>query len=105
MNCPTHPNSERSRCQRPCPRRRDLLRRASPRAILRAPKRRTMRMEKSKLSLELIRKQIDEVDTKLLELLNQRADLVHEVGVVKKEAGLAIYAQEPEEHRFTSIRE
>ena len=34
-------------------------------------------MEKSKLPLELIRKQIDEVDTKLLDLLNQRADLVH----------------------------
>jgi chorismate mutase/prephenate dehydratase len=54
-------------------------------------------MEKSKLSLELIRKRIDEVDTKLLGLLNQRADLVHEVGVVKKEAGLTIYAPEREE--------
>ena len=54
-------------------------------------------MEKSKLSLELIRKRIDEVDTKLLELLNQRADLVHEVGVVKKQAGLTIYAPDREE--------
>jgi len=54
-------------------------------------------MEKSKLSLEQIRRRIDEVDTKLLELLNQRADLVHEVGVVKKQAGLAIYAPEREE--------
>ena len=54
-------------------------------------------MEKSKLSLELIRNRIDEVDTKLLELLNQRADLVHEVGVVKKQAGLTIYAPEREE--------
>src|ERR1700751_6095137 len=54
-------------------------------------------MEKSKLSLEQIRKRIDEVDTKLLDLLNQRADLVHEVGVVKKQAGLAIYAPEREE--------
>jgi chorismate mutase / prephenate dehydratase len=54
-------------------------------------------MEKSKLSLEQIRNRIDEVDTKLLELLNQRADLVHEVGVVKKQAGLAIYAPEREE--------
>src|SRR3984893_4161990 len=97
MNCLTHPNSERSRCQRPRPRRRDPLSRASPRAILRAPKRRTKRMEKSKLSLELIRKQIDEVDTKLLELLNQRADLVHEVSVVKKQAGLTLYAPEREE--------
>jgi chorismate mutase/prephenate dehydratase len=54
-------------------------------------------MEKSKLSLEEIRKRIDDVDIKLLDLLNQRADLVHEVGVVKKQAGLAIYAPEREE--------
>ncbi len=44
-----------------------------------------------------IRKKIDEVDTKLLELLNERADLVHEIGVMKKQAGLAIYAPEREE--------
>jgi len=37
-------------------------------------------MEKSKLSLEQIRKRIDEIDTKLLDLLNRRADLVYEVG-------------------------
>ena len=54
-------------------------------------------MENSKLSLEVIRTRIDEVDTKLLELLNQRADLVHEVGVLKKEAGLNIYAPDREE--------
>jgi len=56
-----------------------------------------MRMEKAKLSLQEIRKRIDEVDTKLLELLSQRADLVHEVGVLKKEAGLTIYSPEREE--------
>jgi chorismate mutase/prephenate dehydratase len=54
-------------------------------------------MEKSKLSLEEIRKRIDAVDTKLLDLLNERADLVHEVGVLKKQEGLAIYAPEREE--------
>jgi chorismate mutase / prephenate dehydratase len=54
-------------------------------------------MEKSKLSLEQIRKRIDEIDTKLLDLLNQRADLVYEVGVVKKQEGLAIYAPDREE--------
>jgi chorismate mutase / prephenate dehydratase len=60
-------------------------------------------MEKSKLSLELIRKQIDEVDTKLLELLNQRADLVHEVGIIKKEGGLNIYAPDREEALLQSL--
>ncbi len=64
-----------------------------------------MSMEKSKLSLELIRKRIDEVDTKLLELLNQRADLVHEVGVVKKEGGLTIYAPEREESLLQGLEQ
>jgi chorismate mutase / prephenate dehydratase len=64
-----------------------------------------MRMEKSKLSLERIRKRIDEVDTKLLELLNQRADLVHEVGVLKKEAGLTIYAPEREESLLKGLEQ
>src|SRR5260370_3563915 len=67
------------------------------RATGRTTKRKKFRMEKSKLSLEQIRKRIDEVDTKLLALLNQRAALVHEVGVIKKQAGLAIYAPEREE--------
>src|ERR1700736_229577 len=53
-------------------------------------------MDPSQNPLDDIRKQIDDVDTKLLALLNQRADLVHEVGVIKKQAGLAIYAPERE---------
>jgi len=40
----------------------------------------------AQLSLEAIRKQIDEIDTELIRLLNDRADLVHEVGLIKKEA-------------------
>jgi chorismate mutase/prephenate dehydratase len=53
-------------------------------------------MDPSQNPLDDIRKQIDDVDTKLLALLNQRADLVHEVGVIKKQAGLAISAPERE---------
>jgi len=51
----------------------------------------------AQLSLEEIRKKIDEIDTELIRLLNDRADLVHEVGLIKKEAGLSIYAPEREE--------
>jgi chorismate mutase / prephenate dehydratase len=54
-------------------------------------------VEKAKKSLEEIRNKIDEVDSRLVELLNERADLVHEVGVVKKGAGISIYAPEREE--------
>lgn len=49
------------------------------------------------MTLDEIRVQIDAIDSKLLELLSQRADLVHEVGVVKKRDGLQIYAPERED--------
>ncbi|MGJ8694800.1 MAG: prephenate dehydratase [Verrucomicrobiaceae bacterium] len=48
------------------------------------------------MPLDDIRKEIDTIDTQLLELLSQRADLVHEVGVIKKKEGLQIYAPERE---------
>lgn len=49
------------------------------------------------MNLDDIRKQIDTIDHQLLDLLSQRADLVHEVGVVKKRDGLQIYAPEREQ--------
>ena len=49
------------------------------------------------MSLPEIRKKIDALDDQLLKLLNERADLVHEVGLVKKAEGSAIYAPEREE--------
>ena len=49
------------------------------------------------MNLDDIRKQIDELDGKLLELLSHRADLVHEVGLVKKRDKLKIYAPQREE--------
>ena len=55
------------------------------------------------MTLEEIRKQIDAVDGDLLRLLNARADLVHEVGVIKKREGLEIYAPEREEALLQSL--
>lgn len=55
------------------------------------------------MSLSDIRKKIDEVDDKLMALLNERADLVHEVGVIKKKEGVAIYAPEREEQLLRSL--
>jgi len=49
------------------------------------------------MSLDDIRKQIDLIDQDLLGLLSQRADLVHEVGMIKKRDGLQIYAPEREQ--------
>ena len=53
------------------------------------------------MSLDDIRKKIDTLDSKLLELLNERADLVHEVGEIKKKDGIEIYAPEREESLLT----
>nr|MCU0797997.1 prephenate dehydratase [Akkermansiaceae bacterium] len=48
------------------------------------------------MNLDDIRRDIDLIDRELLDLLSRRADLVHEVGVVKKRDGLQIYAPERE---------
>ena len=49
------------------------------------------------MSLDDIRIKIDRVDKELLRLLNERADLVHHVGEIKRKEGLEIYAPDREE--------
>jgi chorismate mutase/prephenate dehydratase len=49
------------------------------------------------VNLDDIRIGIDRIDGQLLDLLSERAELVHEVGVVKKRDSLQIYAPEREE--------
>ncbi|MGI9239685.1 MAG: prephenate dehydratase [Verrucomicrobiales bacterium] len=55
------------------------------------------------MPLDNIRKKIDALDSELLRLLNERADLVHEVGEIKKKDGLEIYAPEREEKLLQSL--
>lgn len=55
------------------------------------------------MPLSEIRKKIDAIDAKLLDLLSERADLVHEVGLVKHKEGVAIYAPEREEALLQSL--
>lgn len=55
------------------------------------------------MTLSEIRKKIDELDARLLELLNKRADLVHEIGLLKRKEGGAIYAPEREEQLLKSL--
>ncbi len=57
------------------------------------------------MSLNPIRKKIDALDGQLLELLNQRADLVHEVGEIKRRDGGAIFAPEREESLLRTLEE
>jgi chorismate mutase/prephenate dehydratase len=55
------------------------------------------------MKLPEIRKKIDTLDTELIRLLNERADLVHEIGLVKRAEGAEIYAPEREEAVLRSL--
>ena len=55
------------------------------------------------MPLDDIRKTIDRIDTQLLDLLAERAQAVHEVGVIKKEEGLQIYAPEREDSLLKAL--
>ena len=46
------------------------------------------------MALDDLRRKIDDLDSDLLRLLNERADLVHEIGQIKKDQGLQRYQQD-----------
>ena len=50
------------------------------------------------------RKQIDELDRKLVDLLNQRARAAHEIGKLKLKAGMPIYEPDREQKVFQNAR-
>ena len=49
------------------------------------------------------RKKIDELDRKLVELLSQRAHAAHEIGKLKREAGMPIYEPDREQAVFRNV--
>jgi chorismate mutase / prephenate dehydratase len=57
------------------------------------------------MTLEDIRIKIDRVDQALLKLLNERADLVHDVGEIKRKEGLEIYAPDREDKLLRKLVE
>lgn len=50
------------------------------------------------------RKKIDELDRKLVELLSQRAQAAHEIGKLKRKAGMPIYEPDREQAVFEKVR-
>ncbi len=50
------------------------------------------------------RKKIDELDRKLVELLSQRAHAAHEIGKLKRGAGMPIYEPDRERNVFSNVR-
>ena len=54
-------------------------------------------------ALAQCRERIDKIDLRILELLNERTEIVEEIGRVKKEARLAIYEPKREDQVFHNI--
>ena len=50
------------------------------------------------------RKKIDELDRRVVELLNQRAQAAHEIGKLKRNVGMPIYEPEREQAVFGNVR-
>jgi chorismate mutase len=50
------------------------------------------------------RQKIDELDRKLVELLNQRAQAAHEIGKMKRDASMPIYEPDREQDVFDNVR-
>ncbi len=50
------------------------------------------------------RRKIDEIDRKLVELLNQRAQAAHEIGRLKRDTKMPIYEPERERMVFSNVQ-
>ena len=50
------------------------------------------------------RKKIDEIDRKLVELLNQRAQAAHEIGRLKRNTNMPIYEPDRERKVFENVK-
>jgi len=49
------------------------------------------------------RQQIDAVDVKIVELLNQRTEIVHEIGRIKRQFSMPIYEPKREDQVFRNV--
>jgi len=56
------------------------------------------------MDISELRKQIDELDRRLVELLSQRAQAAHEVGKLKRVAKMPIYEPDREQTVFENVR-
>ena|SRR5579863_8854042 len=56
------------------------------------------------MDISELRKKIDELDGKLVELLSQRAHAAHEIGKLKRNLGMPIYEPDRERTVFDHVR-
>jgi chorismate mutase-like protein len=49
------------------------------------------------------RRRIDQLDVKIVELLNQRTEIVHEIGRIKRQFSLPVYEPKREDQVFENV--
>ncbi|OQY18975.1 MAG: chorismate mutase [Desulfobacteraceae bacterium 4572_35.1] len=57
------------------------------------------------MTIDDIRKEIDRLDSELLTIFNQRAELALKIGYLKKDLGLPVYDPNREKRIFTKMEE
>ena len=62
-----------------------------------------MTEEQAKHELGILRDKIDEVDRKLIDLLNERTLVVEEIGTVKRESQLPVYEPKREDIVYANV--
>lgn len=62
-----------------------------------------MSPDEAALLLDEYRKQIDEIDIEIIDLLNQRTRIVEKIGAVKREAALPVYEPKREDMVFKNV--
>ena len=62
-----------------------------------------MTSEEARVLLDEFRVSIDEIDRRIVELINERTRVVEEIGRVKREAHLPVYEPKREEQVFANI--
>jgi chorismate mutase len=56
------------------------------------------------MNISELRQHIDDLDRRLVELLSQRAQAAHEIGKLKRVAGMPIYEPDREQTVFDNVR-
>lgn len=62
-----------------------------------------MTEEQAKHELGILRDKIDEVDRKLIDLLNERTRVVEEIGTVKRKSQLPVYEPKREDMVYANV--
>mgnify|MGYP001604492279 FL=1 len=58
---------------------------------------------KAKMKLNKLRKQIDQIDEKIVPLLNKRIEASNEISLIKRKAGKGVYSPDREQEVFNKV--